>query len=131
MGDAVYLDASTASESCLSRPECQARMAFFVAYFQFETQGNRLSTGRKVEASWRAMPDRPGTNLVIGNIEAPSMTGWPPVHIIATSAYHPILKGELPTGSVFLPNLIASAVSSPHYTRSLPDFVPVRNSHSA
>ena len=28
---------------------------------------------------------------------------WPPVHIIATSAYHPILKGELPTGSVFLP----------------------------
>ena len=29
---------------------------------------------------------------------------WPPVHIIATSAYHPILKDELPEGSVFLPN---------------------------
>src|SRR5207237_1604354 len=28
---------------------------------------------------------------------------WPPVHIIATSAYHPTFRGELPTGSVFLP----------------------------
>jgi CheY-like chemotaxis protein len=28
---------------------------------------------------------------------------WPPVHIIATSAYHATLKDELPDGSVFLP----------------------------
>ena len=28
---------------------------------------------------------------------------WPPVHIIATSAYHATLNDELPTGSVFLP----------------------------
>src|SRR4051812_15679945 len=28
---------------------------------------------------------------------------WPPVHIIATSAYHAGLKDELPAGSVFLP----------------------------
>jgi len=28
---------------------------------------------------------------------------WPPVHIIATSAYHATLTDELPTGSVFLP----------------------------
>jgi two-component system, response regulator PdtaR len=28
---------------------------------------------------------------------------WPPVHIIATSAYHATLVDELPTGSVFLP----------------------------
>ena|SRR2546429_7950827 len=28
---------------------------------------------------------------------------WPPVHIVATSAYNATLKDELPTGSVFLP----------------------------
>jgi CheY-like chemotaxis protein len=28
---------------------------------------------------------------------------WPPVHIVATSAYHANLKDELPAGSVFLP----------------------------
>jgi two-component system, response regulator PdtaR len=28
---------------------------------------------------------------------------WPPVHIIATSAYYPTLKDELPVGSTFLP----------------------------
>ena len=28
---------------------------------------------------------------------------WPPVHIIATSAYHPNVIDQLPTGSVFLP----------------------------
>ena len=28
---------------------------------------------------------------------------WPPVHIVATSAYHAKLKDELPAGSVFLP----------------------------
>ena len=28
---------------------------------------------------------------------------WPPVHIVATSAYHAALKDELPAGTVFLP----------------------------
>jgi two-component system, response regulator PdtaR len=28
---------------------------------------------------------------------------WPPVHIIATSAYHRTLQDDLPIGSVFLP----------------------------
>jgi two-component system, response regulator PdtaR len=28
---------------------------------------------------------------------------WPPVHIIATSAYYAALKAELPAGTVFLP----------------------------
>jgi len=28
---------------------------------------------------------------------------WPPVHIIATSAYHASVRDQLPTGSVFLP----------------------------
>src|SRR5215218_7819250 len=28
---------------------------------------------------------------------------WPPVHIVATSAFHAALTDELPTGTVFLP----------------------------
>jgi two-component system, response regulator PdtaR len=59
------------------------------------------------------LESRPDIRVVFTDVNLPgSMDGvklahavrnrWPPVHIIATSAYHPKLIDELPIGSAFL-----------------------------
>jgi len=76
--------------------------------------GYDVVEGFDADAAIMILENRRDIRVIITDIEVSgSMNGlklahavkhrWPPIHIIASSAYHASLENDLPAGSVFLP----------------------------